>query len=175
MREENKKKKQAEKRRDKRKKKKKQKECAVNNEPQPSENRTSIENDVICSEESLRNVSSDNVRTQPRHDDWSYESEIKNRKNLNACRTMTVGQAQNEKGNTNSTEERRDDQPQAMFDANDQHDHHSSPKKREPREKTNHEVENNMKNKPQSKRTSASRVQDLHLEIRSDPPVSKMR
>lgn len=180
MREENKKKKQAAKRRDKRKKKKKQKECeqqcTVNNEPQPSENRTSIESDVICSEEeSLRNVSSDNVRTRPRHDNWSYESEIKNRKNLNACRTMTVGQAQNEKGNTNSTEERRDDQPQAMFDANDQHDHHSSPKKREPREKTNQEVENNMKNKPQSKRTSASRAQDLHLEIRSDPPVSKMR
>ena len=179
MREENKKKKQAAKRRDKRKKKKKQKECEqqsiVNNEPQPSENRTTIEEVVMCSkEEALGIVLSDNDRAQPRHEDWSYESEIKNRKNLNTCRTMTVGQAQNEKGNTNSTEERRDDQPQAMFDASDQQDHHSSPKKREPREKTNHEIENNLKNKPQSKRTSTNRAQDLHLEIRSNAPVSNI-
>lgn len=176
MREENKKKKQAAKRRDKRKKKKKQKESEqtnmANSDPQPSENRTNIEDDTTCSEEETsRTVSS--YRVQTRHGGWNYETEMKNRKNVNTCRTMTVGQAQDAKGNTNSTEERRDDQPQAMFDACDQQDH-SSPKKREPREKTNQEVENNMRNKSHGKRISTSRPLDPNHGPGNDAPVSAL-
>lgn len=180
MREENKKKKQAAKRRDKRKKKKKQKETEqqnmVNSEPQPSENRTTAvengEDDNTCSEdETSRMVTSDTHPLQPNStsQDWNYETEIKNRKNVNTCRTMTVGQAQDEKGNTNSTEERRDDQPQAVFDVNDQQDQ-ISPKKTEPLEKTSREVENNKKNKPASlsKRHSGSRFQGVNPERRGE-------
>lgn len=186
VREENKKKKQAAKRRDKRKKKKKQKEPEqqnnmVNSEPQPSENRTTAENgedDNTCSEdETSRMVTSDSHRLQPNSTsrDWNFETEIENRKNVNTCRTMTVGQAQDEKGNTNSTEERRDDQPQAMFDANDQQDQ-ISPKKTEPLEKTSREVENNKKNKPASlsKRHSSSRFQGVNPERRVEVSESVM-
>ncbi len=144
----------------------------ANSEPQPSENRTNTEDDGICSdEETSQNVPSD--RVQPRREDWIHETEIKNRNNVNtmSCRTMTVGQARDEKGNTNSTEERRDDQPQALFDANDQQDH-SSPKKGERREKTNQEVENNKKNKPQGKRITTSRPQAPNPETRSEALVS---
>lgn len=176
MREENKKKKQAAKRRDKRKKKKKQKESEqtnmANSDPQPSENRTNIEDDTTCSEEETSHTVS-SYRVQTRHGGWNYETEMKNRKNVNTCRTMTVGQAQDAKGNTNSTEERRDDQPQAMFDACDQQDH-SSPKKREPREKTNQEVENNMRNKSHGKRISTSRPLDPNHGPGNDAPVSAL-
>ena len=147
-----------------------------NSEPQPSENRTNTEDDGIYSDDETppHNVSSDRVQSvvQPRHEEWKYETEVKNRNNVNACRTMTVGQAQDLKENTNSTEERRDDQPQALFDANDQHDQ-TSPKKAERREKSNQEHENNKKNKSHGKRISTSRTQDPNPETRNDAAVSK--
>lgn len=178
MREENKKKKQAAKRRDKRKKKKKEKEGEQPNnmavdDPQPSENRTNVEDDdAICSEdEASRNITND--RVQSRHPDWRDKAELKNCESVSTCRTMTVGQSQDGKVNTNSTEERRDDQPQALFDAHDQQEH-SSPRKS--REKSNPTVENNVKNKPRSKRISSSRNHDSNLEPGSDCTVcSKYR
>ena len=126
-----------------------------NSEPQPSENRANTEDDGIYSEDETPRVSSD--RVQARHEDWKYE--MTNRNNVNTCRTMTVGQAQDAKGNTNSTEERRDDQPQALFDANDQHEQ-TTAKKTERREKNKQELENNKKNKSHDKRASSSRAQD---------------
>ena len=142
----------------------------TSSEPQPSENRTDMDDDVVYSEEETsRNLTTCDNRVQRK--DWSYEDEIKNHKSVNPCRTMTVGQAQNDKGNTNSTEVRRDDQPQAMFDMSDQQDN-ISPKKREHREKNHHEVEKNMKNKHQGKPISARRTQDVHSEQPSDVSVS---
>ena len=169
VREENKKKKQAAKRRDKRKKKKKQKETGLqtlNVEPLPSENRACNANDMneednTCSEEETSNSDVNNEeRTRRLEED---RREVKCLKHVSQYRAKTVGQALDDKGDTNSTEERRDDQPQAVFDASDNQET-VSPKKREKTFKATQDAENNKRNSNNSglnnKSSPRHRLQD---------------
>ena len=171
VREENKKKKQAAKRRDKRKKKKKQKETGLqtlNVEPLPSENRACNANDMneednTCSEEETQTSNSDvnnEERTRRLEED---RREVKCLKHVSQYRAKTVGQALDDKGDTNSTEERRDDQPQAVFDASDNQET-VSPKKREKTFKATQDAENNKRNSNNSglnnKSSPRHRLQD---------------
>lgn len=125
------------------------------------------EEDTTCSEEETQTSNSDvnnEGRTRRVEED---KHEVKDLKHVSQYRAKTVGQALDEKGNTNSTEERRDDQPQAVFDASDSQEA-ASPKKREKTFKPTQDVENNKRNSNNggynNKSSPRHRLQDDDIE-----------
>ena len=137
-------------------------------ELQPLENRSIMEDYGICSDEET-NMPSEWNHVEMKNQDWNYDYEIQSFENKNVCGTTTVGHAQDEKGNTNSTEERRDDQPQAMFDTSDQNE--DSHNKRQQRNSV--ENEKNLKNKSAHMRLiSPSRTLHHATKPQTDDAVS---